>query len=104
MSQIGQNGSNCDHIGSIFLHFEYYYFINQAVGPRLGPGPGSRFKWDQDRDQSSGPEMTRTKTNHRDQKLLGLVPVPRRSLVVDLSSTLSPCVCECEYMHVCVYV
>ena len=49
-------------IASISLHFEYEYFNNQATGPRLRPGPVSRHKLKQDRDQSLGPEMTGTGT------------------------------------------
>ena len=60
------------------------------MGPGLVPEPGSKFK--RDRDQSSGPEITGTGTNHRDQKWPGTgpvlvsvpVPVPWRSLLASL--------------------
>ena len=51
-----------DHIASISVHLSYEYFNTQAMGPVSGPGPVLGPELKQDRDQSSGLEMTGTRT------------------------------------------
>ena len=48
--------SSVEHMATFPVHFEYEYFNNQATWPELGQNI------EQDRDQSSGTEMTETGT------------------------------------------
>ena len=76
-----------DHISYFFMcNFWYENINNQATATEPGPGPvpipKQKRHWDW--DQSSGPEIIGigTRINHRDQKWLVPVPVPRLSLVL----------------------